>query len=45
MAGAQLAVNVNDIFDTYYHVAGWCNATYCNLGAGRTVLTSLRYRW
>jgi iron complex outermembrane receptor protein len=42
--GAELGLNVTNLFDDY-HVAGYCDRTYCSLGAGRTVLTTLRYRW
>ena len=42
--GAELQLNVNNIFDKY-HAAGYCDRTYCSLGAGRTVLTTLSYKW
>lgn len=42
--GAELQVNVNNIFDKYY-AQGYCDVTYCSLGAGRTVLTTLSYKW
>jgi iron complex outermembrane recepter protein len=44
LKGATLSVNVTNLFDKYY-VQGYCDAVYCSLGAGRTVLTSLRYKW
>jgi iron complex outermembrane receptor protein len=42
--GAELALNVTNLLDTY-HVAGYCDFTYCSLGAGRTVMTTLRFKW
>jgi iron complex outermembrane recepter protein len=44
LKGAVLSVNVTNVFDKYY-VAGYCDPTYCSLGAGRVVLGSLRYKW
>jgi iron complex outermembrane receptor protein len=42
--GAELALNVTNLFDTY-HVAGYCDFVYCSLGEGRTVMTTLRFKW
>jgi iron complex outermembrane receptor protein len=42
--GAELSLNVTNLFDTY-HVAGYCDFVYCSLGAGRTVMTTLRFKW
>lgn len=44
LEGAKLQINVNNIFDEY-HATGYCDRTYCSLGAGRTVLTTLSYKW
>jgi iron complex outermembrane recepter protein len=44
LQGMELAVNVTNLFDEY-HVAGYCDRTFCSLGAGRTVLATLSYRW
>lgn len=44
MDGAELALNVTNVFDKYY-ASGYCDFTYCSLGAGRTFLTTLRYKW
>jgi iron complex outermembrane receptor protein len=44
MDGAELALNVTNVFDKYY-ASGYCDLTYCSLGAGRTFLTTLRYKW
>jgi len=38
------ALNVTSLFDTY-HVAGYCDFVYCSLGEGRTVMTTLRFKW
>jgi iron complex outermembrane recepter protein len=44
LAGAELGVSVNNIFDrTYVSTCGDLNT--CYYGAPRTVLASLRYRW
>ena len=42
--GAQLAVNVTNLFDTYY-ISAYCDTIYCSLGPGRVVLGTLTYRW
>jgi iron complex outermembrane receptor protein len=42
--GAELAVNVTNLFDKYY-VQGYCDPTYCSLGQGRLVLGTIKYRW
>lgn len=44
LKGARLAVNVKNIFDKY-HVTFCYGLAYCSLGAGRTVLATLSYRW
>ena len=39
-----MQVNVSNLTNKYY-VANCFNLTYCSLGAARTVLLTLRYRW
>jgi iron complex outermembrane receptor protein len=42
--GLRLDVDIKNIGDKYY--VTYCYWTfYCSLGAGRTVLATLRYRW
>lgn len=44
--GATLAVNGSNIFDEYYVASCFgATATACALGAGRTVIGTLSYRW
>ncbi|MBI1205764.1 MAG: TonB-dependent siderophore receptor [Azospirillum sp.] len=42
--GVRVQVNATNLFDKDY-VAACSSATTCFYGGGRTVLTSLRYRW
>jgi iron complex outermembrane receptor protein len=42
--GVQLAVNATNLFNHYY-VASCTTLTSCFLGAGRTVIGSVRYSW
>ncbi|MFD0987385.1 TonB-dependent siderophore receptor [Methyloligella solikamskensis] len=42
--GMQLQLNVTNIADEYFLTYCYTEA-YCTFGEGRTVLTSLRYRW
>lgn len=43
-AGARLALNVNNLFDTTY-VAGCSTTTTCYYGFRRNVLATLTYKW
>lgn len=43
LKGAKLAVNATNLFDKRYYST--CSATSCNQGYGRSVLTTLSYRW
>lgn len=44
LRGVQLAVNATNLFDKYY-VASCTTLSSCFLGAGRTVIGSVRYTW
>jgi len=43
LKGAKLAVNATNLFDKRHYST--CSATSCNQGYGRSVLTTLSYRW
>jgi iron complex outermembrane receptor protein len=44
LKGLELRINATNLFDKYY-VTYCYQYAYCSLGAGRTVLASMNYRW
>jgi iron complex outermembrane receptor protein len=45
LAGAQVALNVSNLFDKRYVANCLGTAVSCYWGAERTVMATLRYRW
>ncbi|ADJ23143.1 TonB-dependent siderophore receptor [Hyphomicrobium denitrificans ATCC 51888] len=43
--GASLQLNVANLFNTYYVATCVTSDAYCGLGAERTILATLRYKW
>ena len=44
LKGAKLQLNANNLFDEYY-VATCQGATFCQFGAARSVIATLKYEW